>query len=193
VARQKGRPVPPLEQFTLQSTGRVVGIRKISTLIRDEVKRQVLRDPAFAQPEPPVFEVDYGTDHKITTANRSHPVYLELLAAWRERFNREVGQRLNRLIIKRGVVCELGPGELAEVTQMRQDLAEIGIDTSGQDDHHIYVAYICIGAEGDYTDLIKALYERSTPTEGAVQAHIDTFRSEVPGQGSVASESGPAT
>lgn len=190
---QKGRAAPPqrekLEDFTFEGTGRTVQVRKISTLIRDEVRRQVRRDTAFVEPEPPQQEVDYG-DGKAKVANRGHPIYQQLLTDWRERFNREVGDRLVNLVIRRGVVCEV---DKEAVERVRGELAEQGIDTSHLDDHYVYVAFVCIGPYEDYTDLLKAVFERSTPAEAAVAAHIASFPGDVRGPGPVAPELGPAS
>lgn len=189
--RQKGRTAPPekLEDFTFQGTGRMVQVRKISTLIRDEVRRQVRRDPNFAEPEPPQQDVDYG-DGKVRMANRAHPIYQELMKDWREKFNREVGDRLVNLVIQRGVVCEV---DEAAVERVRAELAEQGISTSHLDNHYVFVAFVCIGPYEDYTDLLKAVFERSTPVEAAVQAHLDSFPGDVRRAGSVELEPRPAS
>ena len=191
VERQRGRAAPPehLEDFTFQGTGRTVQVRKISTLIRDEVRRQVRRDPRFAEPEPPQQEVDYG-DGKIKIAHRGHPVYVQLLAEWHDRMKTEVSERLIGLVIRRGVVCEV---DHAAVDQVRADLAEQKIDTGALDDHYVYVAFICVGPYEDYTDLLSAVFERSTPAEAAVKAHIDSFRGDIRGPGHLESEPGPAS
>lgn len=189
--RQRGRVAPPerLENFIFQGTGRTVQVRKVSTLIRDEVRRQVRRDPSFAEPEPPQQDVDYG-DGKVKIAHHGHPIYQQLLADWRERLNREVGDRLVNLVIRRGVVCEV---DTEAVAQVRAELAEQDIDTTHLDDHYVYVAFVCIGPYEDYTDLLKAVFERSTPAEAAVQAHIASFPGDIRGPGPVALESGPTT
>lgn len=187
----KGRAAPPekLEEFTFQGTGRTVQVRKLSTLIRDEVRRQVIRDPAFAEPQPPRQEVDYG-DGKVKIAHRGHPVYQQLMAEWRERLNQEVGDRLVNLVIRRGVVCEV---DTEAVATIRAALAEESIDTSAMSDHYVYVAFVCVGPYEDYTDLLKAVFERSTPAEAAVQAHIDSFRGDVRRDRPVEPEPEPAT
>lgn len=187
IERERGRAAPPehLEDFTFQSTGRTVQVRKISTLIRDEVRRQVARDERFTEPDPPLFEVDYGTGKKVLAPNRGHELYQQLMADWRERFNREVGDRLVNLVIRRGVVCEV---DEEAVKRVRADLADQGIDTGHLDNHYVYVAFVCIGPYEDYTDLLKAVFERSTPAEAAVQAHLASFPGDVRGAGPMESE-----
>lgn len=188
---QKGREVPPekLYDFTFEGTGRAVQVRKLSALLRDEVRRAVRRDPDFPkEPEPPMEEIDYG-DQKMRHPNRGHPVYQQLLAEWHADLSRESGERLVALVIRRGVVCEV---DAAAVKRLRADMAAIGVDLSEYDDHYVYVAFVCVGPSADYQELLKAVFERSTPSEEAVRAHIDSFRGPVSGQEPLASEPGPA-
>ena len=184
MARQNGRTPPPetLTDFPFPDTGRIVQIRKISTLLRAEVRRHVTARPEFAQPQPPISSVDYG-DGTVTIPNPSHPIYQQLLADWNRRVNEETGQRLKSLAIRRGVVCEV---DAAAVAQVR---AEAGIDLSEYDDHYVYVAFVCVGSEDDWTDLLRAIFERSIPQEAAIQAHIDTFQPDISQATAVQSES----
>ena len=48
------------ELWTSADTGRSVRIRKVSTLLRAEVRRQVIGAPGFEEPQPPTSTVDYG-------------------------------------------------------------------------------------------------------------------------------------
>lgn len=189
--RVKGREAPPelLYDFTFEGTGRTVQIRKLSALIRDEVRRQVKRSPGFEEPQPPVFLVDYGDDNKIKQANRAHPVYQELLSDWNARINQEAADRLTDLVITRGVVCE--PDKDA-VRDIRAAMAAANTPLDEYDDHYVYIAFVCVGPQQDYTELLAAVFNRSIPSKEAVQAHIDSFRSGARGQESVAPEPGPA-
>lgn len=187
---QKGRAVPPekLYDFTFEGTGRTVQIRKLSALVRDEVRRQVKKSPGYAEPEPPMVEVDYGDDKKIRQPNRAHPVYQELLREWNARVAQEAGDRIVDLIIRRAVVCDV---DTAAVAALRADMAAIGTPIDEYDDHYVYVAFVCVGPYADYTDLLKAVFERSTPTQEAVQAHLDSFRSAVRDEEHLAPEPRP--
>ncbi len=188
--RQKSRAVPPerLYDFTFEGTGRTVQIRKLSALIRDEVRRQIKRRPEFAEPQPPMVEVDYG-EGKIRQSHRAHPVYQELLKEWNARVTQEAGDRLVDLVIARAVVCDVDAGAVAE---MRAAMAAIGLPLDDYDDHYVYVAFVCVGPYADYNELLKAVFERSTPSQEAVQAHIDSFRGAVRTEEPVAPEPGPA-
>lgn len=185
-----GRAVPPekLDSFTFADTGRVVAIRKVSTLLRAEVRRQVLRDPAFTEPQPPMTEVDYG-DGKVRIPHAGHPVYVQLRADWERRVTKAVSDRLKPIAIQRGVVAEV---DHAAVDQVRVDMAALGLPLDEYDDAYVYVAFVCIGSEDDWTDLLRAIFERSAPSEEAVQAHMATFPGDVRGERPVAPEPGSA-
>lgn len=176
-ARTNGRHAPPekLYPFTFADTGRDVQIRKISTLLRAEVRRQVTALPEFAKPQPPQSTVDYG-DGTVTIPNPAHPVYQQLLAAWASRVNEEVGARLKQIAIRRGVVADI---DADAVKRARAEAREDGLDLGAYDDHYVYVAFVCVGSEDDWTDLLKAIFERSSPQEAAIQAHIASFPPDV--------------
>lgn len=178
MSTSKGRAAPPenLEPFTFASTGRQVQIRKVSALLREEVRRQVRRDLDATKPPIPMVEVDYG-DGKQRIPHTGHETYQRLLAAWEAEVTAEAGDRIKRIAVKRGVVAAI---DQAALDQVRADLADEGVDTSAQTDLWAYVAYVCIGAYDDWTDLLKAIFERSSPSEAAIQAHIDSFRGDVP-------------
>lgn len=180
MTQAKGRTPPPevLEDFTFQSTGRIVQIRKVSSLLRAETRRQVVGSPGFEEPPPPRSEVDYG-DGKIVIPNPSHPVYQTLHNDWVARVNEETGARLRIMAIRRGVVCDPDPEAVAAV---RAIMFADGTDLSKFDDHYVYVAFVCVGADEDFTDLLKAIFERSAPQEAAVQAHIAAFQPDLSGE-----------
>lgn len=171
----KGRNVPPekLEPFVFADTGRQVQIRKLSTLIRAEARRQVER--ATPKPEPPMVEVDFGAG-KVLRPHKMHPIYLEMMGEWEARVTEETSRRLKQIAIQRGVVAEV---DHESVKQVRADMAAIGIDTAEYDDHYVHVAFVCVGSEDDWTDLLRAVFNRAAPSEGAIQAHIDSFKSNV--------------
>lgn len=180
MAQKNGRTPPPetLYDFTFQDTGRTVQIRKVSSLLRQETRRQVMQSPGFEEPKPPTSTVDYG-DGDVTILNPAHPIYQTLRRDWSERVNEETGARLKRIAIRRGVVCEIDQTAVASV---RDDMAAEGVDLSSFDDHYVYVAFVCVGSDDDWTDLLKAIFERSAPQEAAVQAHIAAFQPDVPGE-----------
>jgi hypothetical protein len=153
MARQNGRtpPVEKLYDFLFQDTGRQVQIRKVSSLLRAEIRRQVIASPGFEEPRPPLSTVDYG-DGNVQIPNPAHPLYQELRKEWLRRVTEETGQRLKTIAIRRGVVCEV---DAAAVAAARADAAQDGIDLTLYDDHEVYVAFICVGSDDDYTDLLR--------------------------------------
>jgi hypothetical protein len=181
--RHQGRAAPAekLEPFTFESTGRAVLIRKLPTFWRDTVRRQVKALPGFEEPQPPMVEQDYG-DGKVTVPHKGHPLYQELLKEWGRRVDHEVGERITPFVIRRGVVCD-GEGEYAidedAVKERRQWAADEGLNLDGFDDHYVYVAFCCIGPYTDWLDLLKAVFEKTAPTEAAIEAHKATFSSDV--------------
>lgn len=174
----KGRQ-EKLETWTSQDTGYTLQIRKVSTLLRAEVRRQVINDPAFAEPQPPMSKVDYG-EGELLTPHRGHPVYQELLRAWAGRVNVETGSRLKQIAIDRGVVVSKDAIDMDAVIAMR-----LVADLKAYDDRYVYIAFVCIGSEDDWADLLKRIFERSAPSEAAIQSHIATFPADVQGPGSV--------
>ncbi len=187
---QRGRAVPPelLYDHTFQDTGRTIQIRKLSALARDEVRRQVKKSPGFEEPQPPMVEVDYG-DGKIRQPHRGHPVYQQLLADWNTRVNQEAGERIAAFAIRHAAVCTI---DAAAVTAMRAFMASIATPLGDYDDLYVYIAFVCVGSQQDYTEFLAAVFNRSIPSQEAVQAHIDSFRSAVRVEEPVASEPGPA-
>lgn len=187
MSQKNGRTPPPerLYDHTFQDTGRSVQIRKVSSLLRQETRRQVTQAPGFAEPEPPQSKVDYG-EGDVLIANHQHPTYQQLIRDWNARVNEETGARLKRLAIRRGVVCDV---DLAAVAAVRADMQAVGVDLSAFDDQYVYVAFVCVGSDDDWTDLLKAIFERSAPQEAAIQAHIASFPADLPGEAAVQSES----
>lgn len=183
MSQTNGRTPPPenLIDFTFPDTGRTVQIRKVSSLLRQETRRQVMRARGFEEPKPPTSKVDYG-EGQVEIPNPQHPLYQDLKRDWTARVNEETGARLKRIAIRRGVVCEV---DIDAVNFIRADMLLDGVDLSEFDDHYVYVAFVCVGSDEDWTDLLKAIFERSAPQEAAVQAHIAAFQPDLPGQAAV--------
>ncbi len=186
----KGRQAPAekLEPLTFEGTGRTVLIRKLPTFWRDTLRKQVRALPGFEEPQPPIVEVDYG-EGKIRREHRGHPVYQELLKEWREKVEREVGERVTPFVIRRGVVCEV---DEAAVAERRAWANEDGLDLSEFDNHYIYVAFCCIGPFSDWMDLLKAVFEKSSPQEAAIAEYKAAFQGDLRQPGPVEPQPGPA-
>lgn len=178
-------PAETLTPFTFAGTGRTVQIRKLSALIRDEIRRAVTADPAYAKPEPPMVDVDYGNG-VLQQANFGHPVYVQRLQDWNTRVANEVGERLTNLVVRRAIVADI---DATAVAAMRDDMSAIGATLDAYTDHEVYVRFVCVGPMEDWKDCLAAVFQRSAPTEEAVQAHIDSFRADVRREEPLPSES----
>lgn len=174
----KGRQ-EKLWSWTSPETGVTLQVRKVSTLLRAEVRRQVIASPGFEEPQPPMSKVDYG-EGEILIPHRGHPVYQELLRDWGNRVAIEIGARLKQVAIDRGVVVPPDEIDTEAVAAMRQLT-----DLKDYDDRYVYIAFVAIGSEEDWKDLLKQIFERSAPSEAAIQSHIATFPADVQGPGSV--------
>lgn len=187
VERPRGRIAPPekLYEHTFVDTGRTVYVRKLSTFWRDQVRKQVQREPDYKRPDPPIFEHDYGQG-TVTAPNYGHPLYQQLMADWQRRVNEAVGERVTPFVINSGVVCEVDD-EVVMAARVRA--AEQEIDLSDYSDHYVYVAFCCIGSYEDWQDLLRAVFERTSPSEAAIQSYKETFPGDVPQDGSVVNQS----
>ena len=186
VVHSRGRVVPPekLYEHTFVDTGITVHVRKLSTFWRDTVRKQVQREPEYKKPDPPIFEHDYGQG-KVTAPNYGHPLYQQLMADWQRRVNEAVGERVTPFVINSGVVCEVDD---EAVSAARIRAAEQAIDLSDYSDHYVYVAFCCIGSYDDWQDLLRAVFERTAPTEAAIQSYKDTFPGDVQRDGPVGAQ-----
>ncbi len=191
VERLKGRSTPPekLYEHTFTDTGRTVYVRKLSTFWRDQVRKQVQREPGFEKPQPPIFEHDYGQG-KISAPNYGHPMYQQLMADWTRRVNEAVGERVTPFVINSGVECDV---DEEAVTDARVRAASEGIDLSDYSDHYVYVAFCCIGSYEDWQELLRAVFERATPQGAAIDAYKQTFQGDLQRAGPVGAQSEPAT
>lgn len=175
---QQGRTPPPepLISYTVPGTGRTIRIRKLSTFMRNAIRRQAIaQDP---EPEPPIVEIDYG-DGKLREPNRGDPLYRRRMQEWNDRIVQAQRDGLSALFLRRGIVVDDDEIDQAAVTQVREDMAAIGTPIDAMSDRDVYVELICIGTDEDWTDIQKLIWERSTPTEAAVQAQIATFQPDV--------------
>lgn len=175
---QQGRTPPPepLIAYTVPGTGRTIRIRKLSTFVRNAIRRQAIeRDP---EPQPPMVEIDYG-DGKLREPNRGDPLYRRRLQEWNERIAAALQEGLTALFLLRGIVVDEDEIDREAVDLMRADMAAIGTPIDDMSDRDVYVELICIGTQEDWTEIQKLIWERSTPSEAAVQAQIATFQPDV--------------
>jgi hypothetical protein len=140
-------------------------VRKVSPMLAMEVDR------AFPVPQPPMQEVDYGDGRKRMEANFAHPEYQAALAARQQK----IQEKVQALIIKRGVVMTLTDEQKLEVADLRSWWKdEMGKELDG-DDVYVWTCHIAIEDEKDMTGLMGAIMSVSQPTQEAIDKAKNMF------------------
>jgi len=170
----KGRAVPELEEFEFPSTGKVVRVRPVSPMLSQEaLKGWRKKNPV---PEPPVIEVEV-LGVKRREQNFDSPSWRMEMDQYEQRMREEVGVLSLKLMIMRGVVCDVDEEEIA---QFRKDMASLDIEADG-DDKYVYVTMLCAGTQQELNDLRDRIMVRSQPTPKEVEANITEFPGKVQG------------
>lgn len=155
-----------LREFTFPDSGRVVHTRRIAPMLLRDLQR------SFKPPKPPKQEVQFEKGVRFVP-NASDPEYLEAL----EDYQGELGERIMRLVVTLGVVCEV-PAE--EVAALRATMTEQGI-TLDPSDLYVYISRICAQSNADLEALQQAVLGQSTVTEAGVEEAKERFPGDVPG------------
>lgn len=191
--REKGRVAPPLPTYTFD-TGITVQVRKIGIMTQQAVMQAIADEWAQAgdgEPAPPTHRVNYGTDDEPDykdEPNAADPDYQTRLAAWNQRYQLEVQDRIFTLA---ALEAEFEVDEAA-LARKRRGLARVGVtlkddpDLSDEENAKIHYFKHCAAAtQDDLTGFYQVLTRRSQPTPEAVERHKATFQSELEGAGSV--------
>lgn len=186
--RVRGRAVPDLQQHTFQDSGVTVRLHKLSPMTSQEIVTQVERELRDEKPEPPIVEVDYGNG-KVKQPHTGHPVYVEMLKAWKQKVNEVANDRLFRLACLDAVEMTIGDEERAEIARKKRLLKiaarlewENDPDlTDDENDQLFYVKHIAIRSPEDTKEFYEAIATRSQPTEAAIEQHKASFPGDVPG------------
>lgn len=149
------------------SSGLTVGIKRVSPLLMLALRRE---NP---EPTPPMQEVTYGDDKKVLEANPADPKYIADLKAYEQAME----EKYRRLIILRGVNYVLNEDQKNEVRELRNFWLESYGKTLSGSDFEVFIAYLAIQSDSDFTNLFNAVTSRSQPTEAVVSDHLDNFRS----------------
>lgn len=173
----KGRAAPPLPEHTFQDSGVTVRLRKIAPNTQAQLSLQVQRE--IPKPQPPTVKTELGPE-----ANDADPDYLRLVDAWES----DCAMRLNRRLFTLAALeceCEV---DMEEVERKQRNFRAIGFEweeTEGLSDQDrakvFYIEHIACATQEDMREFYAAITRRSQPTEAAVQAHVDSFRSDVSG------------
>ena len=176
---------PPMHTF--KDSGIAVKLHKIPTMTSNEIIRQVRRELADSEPQPPIYEVDYGTGVKVKEPNRGHEVYQARLAAWEAEVSRLANDRLFKLAALAGVEVSIGAEERATIERTKRYLKVVArIDwqddpelTAEENEQYFYVRHVCCATPEDIQEFYTAIAQRSQPTEAAIEAHKATFPGDV--------------
>jgi len=156
-----------LKTFTCKDTGVVLQIQNVGSALVTQLRRD------FPPPQAPLQEVDYGDGNKKMEPNPAAPEYVQALAQYAIDFE----DKLQRLVIKRGVVLTLTEEQKQEIQDLREFYrTEYGKEIS-YDDKMAYILMIAGGTDDGLAELVNAIVRRSQPVEEDVQAALDTFQS----------------
>lgn len=158
--------------YKVKDTERVIHIRKVPQMLIREIYKSV------DKPQPPINVVRGLDDKLVTEINDADPDYLLALAEYRN----NIAERVNRLLLERGVVVSIGEKEKEEITELKQYWKESnGVELVGSD-HFIFVNYICIATDDDLKEVITLITRRTQATEEGIAQTLDSFRSDVQGK-----------
>lgn len=157
-----------LQPFTFEN-GKKVMTKSVSVMLTMELHK------AFPPPRPPKQTVTLADGIESVEENPSDPDYQE---AYR-RYQIEQEERVQKLLLKRGVVIEWDDEKRAAVKDLREFwLGEFGKELD-PDDLMVYISHICIGPQEDMTGLVNKILRQSQPTEAAINETQDSFPSQV--------------
>ncbi len=165
---------PELRPFKFKDTGIDVFIKKVSPNLVRELEK------AYPSPKAPIEKVNYGTEDEPDWREEENPLndeYREVI----EKYNAATEERIQTLLIKRGVVMEITPEVKAQVDELRvQQKEDFGYDLPG-DDKYIFVKYIAVGTMEDLQDLLTTIMRRSQPVQEAITEEENSFQGSVSG------------
>ena len=102
--------------------------------------------------------------------NPAHPDYERMI----DEYNQDLELKVRRIMIKRGVVCEIDTEAVEEIRALYREELEHELDKS---DKVVYVSMVAVGSEDDLNDLMNALTKRAQPTDLEVESAKNGFRS----------------
>ncbi len=178
----RGRAVPALPEHTFKDSGITVRLRKIAPTTQQRFAEQVQKE--LPKPAPPVVTTELGPEE-----NPADPAYEAALKDW----NQQCAVRLNeRLFTFACLECDLELDDEArqEIARKKRNLDLAGLLwepnprlSDEENDRVFYIQHIACSTTEALGEFYQAITARSTPTEAAVQRHIDSFPGDVPGEG----------
>lgn len=162
-----------ITQFVVPDTGIVLPVRKVSVDLLKRLEKTIRKE--IPEPQPPKQEVHYG-ERVEYEENPAHPDYLRAHDEWKRRFNDEMQERTQALLIDFGITpyIYLDDEMKARVEECRQRAARHGLELD-PDDRAVWVNDVALGTVEDLTDLISAIMRRTKATEEAVLEAVKKF------------------
>lgn len=145
-----GRLLP----FKFPTSGYEIAIKPVSPILITQLRR------AFPQPEAPLESIERPDGSKIEERNPHADSHRAAMDTWALDF----ADRTRRMYVQLGVVKRLTDAERAEVTQVREVMAAQGV-TLEDDDRVVWVSYVAIQSNEDFTALMTAIQSLSRPTD----------------------------
>lgn len=153
--------------FVCKDTGIILMIRKVSPDLMRELYQ------LYPAPQPPMQTVDLGEGQTRQEPNPVHPDYLAAVQA----HSVMLQEKMQRLLITRGVMLEMTPEVTAQVAELRTEWHEITGADLDDSDKMLYISKIAVGTPEDLEELINAITRRSQPTDPAIQESLEQFKS----------------
>lgn len=162
-----------ITQFVVPDTGLVLPVRKVSVDLLKRLEKKLRKE--IPEPEMPKQEVKYG-DRVEYEENPAHPDYLRAREEWKRKFNEEIQERTQALLIDFGIVpyVYLDDEQKARVAEWRERAAKHGLELD-PDDRAVWVYDIALGSVEDLTDLVSIIMRRTKADEAMVAEAVKKF------------------
>lgn len=151
------------------STGYVVGVRRVSPFLEQQVRR------ALPAPQPPVVAVEYP-DGAVQEPNPDDPDYAQAV----EDHETEIYERVAWLTLLRGTIIPASE-YLRGLRALKRDFDLVGVPWPGPetDKRRMWLEMIAAGDASELRSLIHAIRNASIVAEEAVQEWIAVFRRDI--------------
>lgn len=176
----RGRAVPALPEHTFRDSGITIRFRKIGPMTQQRMAQAIRQE--LDKPRVPVAHTELGPE-----PNPADPAYQAAVEEWEQQCATELNNRLMRLAALESEI-EIGEREQAEIARKRRYLKSVGMPFEDspdlereENDRVLYILHIACATPDDLKEFGRAIFQRSVPTEEAVQAHVDSFPGDIQG------------
>lgn len=181
------RKVPPLPEFTFPTSGITVRTHRLGPWTQEDIRKSVRKK--FPPPTPPSGKTLVGDDLEIEETNFADPDYRTRYQAWQTASSMRAATKLMEIIVEDCIVydaADIDPEHIAFERRIAQRAASDDPirqkEILEMTDREIFVRYVCLKSDQDLMALQEHVLGISQPTPEAVQAHIETFPSDVQGE-----------